>query len=196
MQKSFFKGFLGGLSAFAFGVCFGLTPAWAQSKSANAPTSAASSAAPALPKNVVIGGKTVDGQAFDLAQQKGKVVLAFFWATDCAVCRDKMPELRENAKGWADKPFTAILINTDKRMSEIERYNAIINTYVPVKERLTQLWALDPSYKDSLATPEMIKNRTATTLPLTLVIDKQGNVVKRYQGRVPAEVWDDIAELL
>jgi thiol-disulfide isomerase/thioredoxin len=150
----------------------------------------------ALPKNVQISGKTFDGSAFDLKQHTGKVVLAMFWATDCAVCRDKMPELRENAKGWTGKPFITVLISADRRMSDVDSYNAIINASVPLKERLTQLWAYDPSYKDSLATAKMLQNRTASTLPLTLVIDKQGNVVKRYQGRIPAEVWDDIAELL
>jgi thiol-disulfide isomerase/thioredoxin len=156
----------------------------------------AQGAAPALPKNVLITGKTIDGQPFDLAKHKGNVVLVMFWATDCAVCRDKMPELRENAKGWAGKPFTTVLISADRRMSDVDSYNAIINKSVPMKERLTQLWALDASYKDSLATPELIKNRSATTLPMTLVIDKKGDVVKRYQGRIPTEVWDDIADLL
>jgi thiol-disulfide isomerase/thioredoxin len=147
-----------------------------------------------------IAGKTIDGQAFDLAEHRGKVVLVMFWATDCAVCRDKMPELRENAKGWASKPFTAVLISTDRRMSDVNGYNAIINASVPMKERLTQLWALDPSYKDSLNTAEMIKGSTPVstplTLPLTLVIDKQGKIAKRYPGRIPAQVWDEIAELL
>jgi thiol-disulfide isomerase/thioredoxin len=136
----------------------------------------------ALPKNAQITGKTIDGLPFDLAKQKGKVVLVMFWATDCAVCRDKMRELRENAKGWEGKPFTTVLISADRRMSDVDSYNAIINKSVPMKERLTQLWALDPTYKDSLGTAEMI--------------DKKGEVVKRYQGRIPAEVWDDISELL
>jgi glutathione peroxidase-family protein len=65
-----------------------------------------------------------------------------------------------------------------------------------MKERLTQLWAYDPSYKDSLGTVEMIKNRNASSLPLSFVVDKKGEVVKRYQGRIPAEVWDDISDLL
>jgi thiol-disulfide isomerase/thioredoxin len=149
-----------------------------------------------LPKNVQISAKTIDGQPFDLARQKGKVVLVMFWATDCAVCRDKMPELRENAKGWASKPFSIVLVSADRRMSDVDSYNAIINKSVPARERLTQLWALDPSYQDSLGTAEMIKNRSAATLPLTLVVDKAGVVVKRYQGRIPSDVWDEIADLL
>jgi thiol-disulfide isomerase/thioredoxin len=178
MIKSFLKGFFAIFFA-AWVIC----PAQAQSDVA-------------LPKNVQISAKTIDGQPFDLARQKGKVVLVMFWATDCAVCRDKMPELRENAKGWANKPFSIVLVSADRRMSDVDSYNAIINKSVPVKERLTQLWALDPSYQDSLGTAEMIKNRSAATLPLTLVVDKAGVVVKRYQGRIPSDVWDDIADLL
>ncbi len=168
----------------------------AQAQAPGAATTALVKAETMLPKNAQITGKTIDGPRFDLAKQKGKVVLVMFWATDCAVCRDKMRELRENAKGWEGKPYATVLINADRRMSDVDSYNAIINKSVPIKERLTQLWALDPSYQDSLGTADMIKNRNATSLPLTLVIDKKGEVVKRYQGRIPAEVWDDISELL
>jgi thiol-disulfide isomerase/thioredoxin len=49
--------------------------------------------APAAP---VVEGKTIEGQPFRLSALKGKVVLVMFWSTGCAVCRDKMPELRQN----------------------------------------------------------------------------------------------------
>lgn len=149
-----------------------------------------------LPQNAQITGKTLDGLPFDLSKLKGRVVLVMFWATDCAVCRDKMQELRDNAKGWQGKPFTTVLISADRRMADVDSYNAIINASVPKSDRLTQIWAYDPTYRDSLGTAEIMRGRTASTLPLTLVVDKNGAVVKRYQGRVPAEVWDDIAELL
>ena len=184
------------LVSFAISACIvfagavGAAPAWAQA--AASPTASS----PPLPKTIQIQGKTLDGPAFNLAAHKGKVVLVMFWATDCAVCRDKMPELRENAKGWSGQPFTTVLISADRRMSDVDSYNAIINKSVPMKERLTQLWALDPTYKDSLGTLDLIKNRNATTLPLTFVVDKKGEVVKRYQGRIPNDVWNDIADLL
>jgi thiol-disulfide isomerase/thioredoxin len=189
MRKNFSAAAL--MIYWALGASMLAPAAWAQ----NAAVTEAKPAAE-LAKNVKISGRTIDGPAFDLTQHKGKVVLVMFWATDCAVCRDKMRELRENAKGWEGKPFTTVLINVDSRMSDVDSYNAIINKSVPMKERLTQLWALDSGYKDSLGTTELIKSRTATSLPLTLIMDKKGDVVKRYQGRIPAEVWDDIAELL
>lgn len=183
MPKSFFNALL---TACLVAVgCFLTIPALAQT-----PT------APPLPKAVQIQGKTLDGQPYNLSVHKGKVVLVMFWATDCAICRDKMHELRDNAKGWQGKPFTTLLISADRRMSDVESYNAIINASVPMKERLTQVWALDPTYKDNLGTDAVLKNRNPSTLPITLVIDKKGDVFKRYLGRIPAEVWDDIAELL
>ncbi len=192
MRKSFYSVVLSAGLALGSGML--AHSAGAQTAPTSAPLAKAKAAA--LPKTMQISGKTIDGSAFDLAKQKGKVVLVMFWATDCAVCRDKMRELRENAKGWEGKPFTTVLISADRRMSDVDSYNAIINKSVPMKERLTQLWALDPGYKDSLGTMDLIKSRTATSLPLTLIVDKKGEVVKRYQGRIPAEVWDDIAELL
>jgi thiol-disulfide isomerase/thioredoxin len=58
---------------------------------AGAPAPAA--ALTAMPQ---IEGKTIEGAPFKLSSLKGKVVLVMFWSTGCAVCRDKMPELRNN----------------------------------------------------------------------------------------------------
>ena len=88
-----------------------------------------------------IEGKTIDGKAFKLAALKGKVVLVMFWSTGCAVCRDKMPELRTNYEGWADKPFELVAINTDTRMQDLMDYERIISRTVPMKQRFVQLWA-------------------------------------------------------
>ncbi len=140
----------------------------------------------------VITGTTVEKKAFRLAGLKGKVVLVMFWSTDCAVCRDKMPELRENILGWADKPFEMVLVSVDKRMSDVDSYNAILNKSVPLKQRFTQLWAGEPGYKDNLGGSDLQRSQ----LPVTLLLDKEGKLVERFNGRIPAEVWDKIADLL
>jgi thiol-disulfide isomerase/thioredoxin len=160
------------------------------SDDARAQTSAAViNASDAIP---TIKGTTLEKKAFSLAALKGKVVLVMFWSTDCAVCRDKMPELRENVLGWADKPFEMVLVSVDKRMSDVDSYNAILNKSVPLKQRFTQLWTGDPGYKDNLSGSDLQRSQ----LPTTLLIDKQGKLVDRFNGRVPTEVWDKIADLL
>jgi len=136
----------------------------------------------------VVEGKTIEGQPFKLAALKGKVVLVMFWSTGCAVCRDKMPELRQNYEGWAGKPFEMVLVSTDRKMGDLQEYEKIISRTVPLKQRFVQLWSGEPGYKDSFGAPGQ--------LPASFLIDKTGKVVQRYQGRIPAEAWDKIAELL
>jgi thiol-disulfide isomerase/thioredoxin len=139
-----------------------------------------------------IVGTTLEKKAFNLASLKGKVVLVMFWSTDCAVCRDKMRELRENVQGWADKPFEMVLVSVDSRMADVDSYNAIINKSVPIKQRFTQLWKGDPGYKDNLNSADL----TRAQLPAALLIGKDGKLVERFNGRIPAQVWDTISDLL
>ncbi len=135
-----------------------------------------------------IEGKTVEGKAFGLPSLKGKVVLVLYWSTSCAVCRDKMPELRTNYEGWAGKPFELVAVNTDSRMKDMLDYENIISRTVPTRQRFVQLWAGDSSYRDNLGKHEQ--------LPAGYLIDKSGKIVERYVGRIPPEAWDRIADLL
>lgn len=135
-----------------------------------------------------IEGKTIDGAPFKLASLKGKVVLVMFWSTGCAVCRDKMPELRNNYEGWAGKPFELVAVNTDTRMQDFLDYERIISRTVPLKQRFVQLWTGEAGYRDNVGKP--------VQLPAAFLVDKSGKVVERYVGRIPPEAWDRIADLL
>ena len=167
----------------------GLQPVAAQTAtlSATSPVRPASQAAPVvtLPQ---IDGKTIDGNPFKLASLKGKVVLVMYWSTGCAVCRDKMPELRSNYEGWMGKPFELVAISTDTRVQDLLDYERIISRTVPIKQRFVQLWAGETTYKDNLG--------KHAQLPAAYLVDKTGKIVERYVGRIPAEAWDKIADLL
>ncbi|MCW5651081.1 MAG: TlpA family protein disulfide reductase [Ramlibacter sp.] len=148
----------------------------------------AKAVAPAPSGPPEVEGRTVDGRPFSLSSRRGKVVLLMYWSTDCAVCRDKMPELRQNYEGWAGQPFELVLVSTDRRSQDLAAYEQIISRTVPVKQRFVQLWAGEPGYRDNLGSPEQ--------LPASWLIDKTGKVVARYTGRIPPQAWDKIAELL
>lgn len=137
---------------------------------------------------VQLRGQTLEEQAFDISQLRGKVVLVVFWSTACAVCRDKMAELRANYEGWRDKPFEMVLVNTDRRFRDLQSYEEIIELTVPRKLRFPQLWAGQTAYFDNLGKQDM--------LPATFIVGKDGKVAKTYVGRIPPEAWDDIADLL
>jgi thiol-disulfide isomerase/thioredoxin len=137
-------------------------------------------------------GKTLANKDFQLSALKGKVTLVMFWSTNCPVCRDQMPELRENIKGWADKPFELVLVSVDKNMKDVEDYVNYLNKIVPTKQRFTQVWAGSANYKDNIGAKQIALKQ----LPSSYLIDKNGKVVSVYNGRIPAQAWDEIAELL
>ncbi len=173
-----------------------LTCAALQSASAQmaAPVAAPSATAAAAKQNAgnllkpSLQGTDAEGKAFKLAALRGKVVLVLFWSTDCPVCRDKMPELRENYAGWRNKPFELVTVSVDKRMQDVSDYEKIVSAMVPLKQRFVQLWAGAPGYSDNFDKP--------SALPHAYLLDKTGQVVEQYNGRIPAAAWDRIADLL
>lgn len=136
----------------------------------------------------LLQGRTLAGEPFSLAALRGKVTLVVFWSTDCAVCRDKMPELRANAQGWRGKPFELITVSLDRKLQDTADYERLVRTVVNKNERLLTLWAGDPAYRFSMARP--------AHLPAAYLLDKSGRVVAQYEGRIPPEAWDRIADLL
>ena len=193
------KNFRAVYAASIFAAC-GLSPppVAAQATAPSARTNAASSASAASPASAPtaaatvtvpqIDGKTLDGKPFSLGTLKGKVVLVMYWSTGCAVCRDKMPELRSNYEGWIGKPFELVAINTDSRVQDFLGYERILASTVPIKQRFVQLWAGESAYKDNLG--------KHAQLPAAYLVDKSGKIVERYVGRIPADAWDRISDLL
>lgn len=143
---------------------------------------------PAPGASPVLRGSTLEGKAFDLQALRGKVVMVVFWSTDCAVCRDKMPELRANVKGWTGQPFELVSVSTDRLRSNAVNYQQLVNATVPVTQRFTTLWTGEPQYRDSFGSPGQ--------LPAAFLLDKAGQLVEQYHGRIPPEAWDRIADLL
>jgi thiol-disulfide isomerase/thioredoxin len=132
-------------------------------------------------------GTTLDGRAFDLAALRGRVVLMMLWRTDCPVCLDKMPELRANALGWKGKPFDLVTVSLDARRSDAQGYDQV-RRLVARESPVWSLWSGDMSLPPAW--------HAGSRLPVTLIFDSQGRLKARHEGRVPADVWDDVADLL
>jgi thiol-disulfide isomerase/thioredoxin len=55
----------------------------------------------------------LDGQTFDLAKLRGKVILVNFWATWCAPCRREMPVLDAFYRHYREQGLELIGISVD-----------------------------------------------------------------------------------
>jgi thiol-disulfide isomerase/thioredoxin len=123
------------------------------------------------------------GEPFTQNRIRGKVAIVFYWSTSCAVCRDSLPELRTNLNGWRDKPFALVTVNVDKNAADWLAYERIqTQTKMPPKSLIAV------RKDDDKAAP--------MKLPLTLLVDANGKVVARYEGRLAPEAWDGVADLL
>lgn len=144
---------------------------------------------PAAGRMFRLSGSTLDAKPYDLGQDQGKVVLVFFWSTGCAVCRDKLPELRRNYAAWRDKGFQLVAVNLDRQLADVQAYERILSRTVPMDHQFPSLWRAHPAHSDDFGALQSLA-------PTSFLLDRQGRLVREVHGRIPAELWDDIAELV
>ncbi len=76
-----------------------------------------------LPGNEMkVVGKTLSGQAYDLAQQKGKVVLVDFWATWCGPCIAEFPNMKQLYDVYHPHGFEIVGISLDQSRAQLEAF--------------------------------------------------------------------------
>ena len=73
-------------------------------------------------------------------------------------------------------------VNVDKQAADWRSYEQIRNV---MHKPVPGLFSL-----------RMDAGLSPTKLPLTLVVDAQNRVVRRYEGRIAPEAWNDVADLL
>ena len=136
----------------------------------------------------VLKGVTESGKPVDLASLRGKVVMVVAWSTRCAVCLDNMPELRRNLAGWQGQAFELITVNTDATPGALADWHSLRSQTQPAHLQWPSLWAGAITFSSTLDMQGQ--------LPAVWVLDKTGAVRYQVKGRMPAEAWDQVAELL
>ena len=126
----------------------------------------------------------LDGQAFSTDQVKGKVLLINFWATWCAPCRVQHPLYEDVKRIFSDRSDLVFLaMDTDDDRAIVEPFLA------------EQQWDKTVYFDDGLA-----RLLQVSSIPTTILIDKQGRVASRMNGFAEetfvAQISDRIRTLL
>ena len=117
----------------------------------------------------------LDGKPFDLAREKGSVVLLNVWATWCGPCRFETPELESLHQKYSGKGFKVIGVSVDDTGA------AGVQQFVK-ENKITYPVAIDAEghISDVLHT---------TVLPTSVIIGRDGRILWRKVGAVmPNEV--------
>ena len=109
----------------------------------------------------------MNGKSVKLSDYKGKVVLLEFWATWCPPCRATVPGLEKLHNDYKDKGLVVLAVSMDEGgWDEVKSFIA--------EHRIT--------YAVLKGTDDVAAQYQVRSIPLILILNKEGKVSKRYLG--------------
>ncbi len=111
--------------------------------------------------------KDLNGKTVQLSDFKGKPVVLDFWATWCQPCRDSIPGIAKLNADYAGKGLVILAISVDGDAA------ADISTFQ--KEH-------GMTYTVLMGTDEVADQYSVRTIPMVVIIDKSGKILKRFLG--------------
>ena len=121
----------------------------------------------------------IGGQARRLAQLQGQVVVINFWATSCSTCVKEMPRLVETHQRFKAKGLEtlAVAMSYDPPAYVMQFAQS---RQLPFQVVMDHDGSLARAFGDIQLTPT------------TLIVDRRGQVVKRYIGEPDFAALDDL----
>ncbi|OQW39365.1 MAG: thioredoxin [Proteobacteria bacterium SG_bin4] len=123
-----------------------------------------------------------DDQA--VSQWLGKVMVVNFWATWCTPCREEIPEFVEAQSKYGDQGLIFVGIAIDQP-EKVKMFSQEFGINYPVLIGSFNTWSL----------LEAAGNRMSA-LPYTVVLNRSGEIVDTYLGRVNLKKLEKLIEPL
>ena len=112
---------------------------------------------------------TIEGKTFSMHELRGKVVLVKFWATSCVTCVKQMPDNISNYETYSPSGYETVAV-----AMQYDPANYVIN--FAQTRKLPFPVALDSRGEIARAFGDV------RLTPTAFLIDRQGNIIKRYLG--------------
>ena len=122
-----------------------------------------------------------DGNAYSLSQFKGKVVLVNFFTFFCGPCREEMPHLSQMYQELKGQGFQTLGIGLSSTPDQLKQIVTQLNLAYPVLEG-------NDAVSKAYGGVELV--------PLTFIIDKQGNIAHKVLGARSKEDFEKMVKPL
>ena len=122
----------------------------------------------------------LDGSSQTTADMKGKVTLVNFWATSCTTCVAEMPQIVATYDKYKDKGYDTIAV-----AMQYDPPSYVVN--FAQTRKLPFKVAIDNTGKVAQAWGDV------KLTPTTYIVDKPGQIVKKYVG---APNFDELHKLI
>lgn len=125
---------------------------------------------------------TLDDRKQTLAQTRGKVVILNFWASWCEPCKSEMPHFQTYYEQHSED-LEILAINYTKK-DQVAQVKSFVEQY-----KLTFPILLDETGETSIM-------YGAFTLPTTIILDREGNIVHEILGPLDEALLEEYVEPL
>lgn len=124
-----------------------------------------------------LAGVDLDGEPLALSDSRGDVTVVNSWATWCAPCRTEMPEFAEVARTFDGQGVTFVGINVQDDLDGAREYTS------------------DTPYRsivdDDGSLVAQIPDVPPRSLPVTVILDRQGRIAVRIVGPIVLGTLED-----
>ena len=122
----------------------------------------------------------LDGAPVDIAALEGKVVVVDFWATYCVPCLKEIPTFNRLHEQLADRGVVALGVSMDE-----DGGAPLVKSFLkqhPMK------------YRVALGSEKMTDLFHVNQLPTTVVFDRHGKTLQRFEGYTPADALERVVK--
>ena len=120
---------------------------------------------------------TLDGAPVDTAALQGKVVVLDFWATYCVPCLKEIPTFNRVQAQYADHGLVVLGVSMD------------VDGGAPLVESFLKKHPMQ--YRVALGSEKTTDLFHLDQLPVTVVFDRQGKTLRRFEGYTPADALEN-----